>query len=95
MNDVHKLIKIMYLLEYSVWEVFTTYTFIATLVSLPGNSMDRGAWQATVHGFTESLTHGTTEHMHAVIFGFSYLINFHKVAAEHSAPGPILINTVI
>ena len=30
-----------------------------TPVSLPGKSMDRGAWQATVQGATES---GTTEH---------------------------------
>ena len=29
-----------------------------------GNLMDRGSWQATVHGVTESRTRDTTEHTH-------------------------------
>ena len=28
------------------------------------NPMDRGAWQATIHGVTKSWTRGVTEHMH-------------------------------
>ena len=63
--------------------------FIAPLVFLPGNSMDKGAWQATVHGFTKSLTQRLNTH--TVIFGFKYKVE----AEERSTPGPILINTVI
>ena len=39
-------------------------------VFLPGRSMDRRAWQATVHGSTES---GMTEHIHKFIDMIPYI----------------------
>ena len=37
-------------------------------VFLPGNPMDRGAWQATVHGFAKSRTRlSTTAHTFSVL----------------------------
>ena len=47
-----------------------------TLVFLPGESVDRGAWRATVHGVTKSQTRlkqfsmhtGTGDHVHRDVF---------------------------
>ena len=35
--------------------------------SCPGNHMNRGAWQATVHSITESNTTEVTEHAHRLL----------------------------
>ena len=48
----------------------------STLVFLPGESVDRGAWRATVHGVTTSQTRlkqfsmhtGTGDHVHRDVF---------------------------
>ena len=48
----------------------------STLVFLPGESVDRGAWRATVHGVTTSQTRlkqfsmhtGTDDHVHRDVF---------------------------
>ena len=38
------------------------------------NSMDRGAWQVTVHGVIESWTRFSIEHARALLAMLSYLI---------------------
>ena len=40
--------------------------------SCPENSMDRGAWWATVHGITKSWTHPST---HTHIYRFKFFVH--------------------
>ena len=43
-------------IEYSPWASWENYTWTYGLYSCLKNSMDRGAWWATVHGVTKSWT---------------------------------------
>ena len=67
------------------WEDPLEKKWQPTLVFLPGNPMDRGAWQAAVHRISQNLTQLKQLSMHASIFIYIIYVYIIYIMEYYSA----------